>query len=209
LGWHHCTLHQFWIGDLYFSKRNNKAFLETHIGIVRFPTTKDTGDTAWHIDSSFPSEDSDPNDCSIWRENKYSRDRALLMLFLFSDVDEQTAPTRIRLGSHLEVARILAPVGEQGLTNIDLSSTTNCPETLATGAAGTVYLCHPFLVHADQINRGCQPRFMTQPSLYPVGAFEEAEKATFPIKSIDQETSVIPIEEAVCRALRKPTVATA
>jgi hypothetical protein len=33
---------------------------------------------------------------------------------------------------------------------------------------GTVYLCHPFLVHAAQIHRGSQPRFMAQPPLLPV-----------------------------------------
>ncbi|KAM3090183.1 phytanoyl-CoA dioxygenase family protein [Phormidesmis sp. 146-35] len=174
--------------------------------IVRFPINEDPGDTGWHIDSSFPGENSDPNDYSTWRINIHSRDRALLMLFLFSDVGEQDAPTRIRSGSHLEVARILAPAREEGLTDFDVSATANCPEVIATGAAGTVYLCHPFLVHAAQINCGSQPRFMTQPPLYPVGAFEGADKETSPIKYIDKETSSIPIEEAVCRALRKSDV---
>ncbi|KAM3098723.1 phytanoyl-CoA dioxygenase family protein [Phormidesmis sp. 146-12] len=177
--------------------------------IVRFPINEDPGDTGWHIDSSFPCEDSDPNDYSTWRINIHSRDRALLMLFLFSDVGEQDAPTRIRSGSHLEVARILAPAREEGLTDFDVSATANCPEVIATGAAGTVYLCHPFLVHAAQINCGSQPRFMTQPPLYPVGAFEGADKETSPIKYIDKETSSIPIEEAVCRALRKSDVGAA
>ena len=36
---------------------------------------------------------------------------------------------------------------------------------LAIGAAGTVYLCHPFLVHAAQIHRGESPRIMSQPPL--------------------------------------------
>lgn len=174
---------------------------------VRFPSNEDTGDTGWHIDSSFPGEDSDPNDFTTWRINIYSRDRALLMLFLFSDVDEQDAPTRVRSGSHMEVARILASAGEEGLAGFDLSAklsvTANCPEVIATGAAGTVYLCHPFLAHAAQINRGSQPRFMAQPPLYPVGAFECTGKTTPPIECTDKTTSSIPIEEAVCRALRK------
>ena len=45
-------------------------------------------------------------------------------------------------------------------------------ELIATGEAGTVYLCHPFLVHAAQINYGTQPRFMAQPPLYPAKPFE-------------------------------------
>jgi hypothetical protein len=39
------------------------------------------------------------------------------------------------------------------------------PIALATGEAGTIYLCHPFLVHAAQMHRGSIPRFMAQPPL--------------------------------------------
>jgi hypothetical protein len=46
------------------------------------------------------------------------------------------------------------------------------PEALALGAAGTVYLCHPFLVHAAQPHHGVTPRFMAQPPLYPRVPFE-------------------------------------
>jgi len=97
-----------------------------------------------------------------------SRGRALLMLFLFSDVGGQDAPIRIRAGSHPDVARILEPAGEAGVpvSALDLGMTSGCPEVTATGEAGTVYLCHPFLVHAAQVNRGTRPRFMAQPPLH-------------------------------------------
>jgi len=39
------------------------------------------------------------------------------------------------------------------------------PRALASGEAGTVYLCHPFLVHAAQRHRGSIPRFMAQQAL--------------------------------------------
>jgi hypothetical protein len=139
---------------------------------VRFPSKEDTGDTGWHVDASFQGEDSDPNDFFTWKVNIHSKGRALLMLFLFSDVGELDAPTRIRVGSHLEVARMLAPAGEEGLSSFDLGSTKKLPEVLATGTAGTVYLCHPFLVHAAQVNRGTQPRFLAQPPLYPSQRFK-------------------------------------
>jgi len=45
------------------------------------------------------------------------------------------------------------------------------PQALATGAAGTVYLCHPFLVHAAQKHHGTRPRFMAQPPLAPAEPF--------------------------------------
>jgi hypothetical protein len=43
------------------------------------------------------------------------------------------------------------------------------PEVLATVDAGTVYLCHPFLVHAAQRHQGTAPRFMAQPPLVSAG----------------------------------------
>jgi hypothetical protein len=168
---------------------------------VRFPCDPDmgdTGDTGWHIDASFPGEDSDPQDYLSWRVNVHSRGRALLMLFLFSDVGELDAPTRIRRGSHLEVARLLAPAGEKGLAirDLELSATTTCPETLATGQAGTVYLCHPFLVHAAQINRGSQPRFMAQPPLLPAQAVAKG----FAVPG-QQTAAFVPVALAICQAL--------
>ena len=57
-----------------------------------------------------------------WRANIHSKGRALLMLFLFSDVGERDAPTRIRVGSHKDVARQLAPAGDAGLTLRELAA---------------------------------------------------------------------------------------
>lgn len=136
---------------------------------VRFPSPEDPGDTGWHVDASFAH---DQPDFMQWRVNVASRGRALLMLFLLSDVGEADAPTRIRAGSHLEIARKLAPAGDEGLTLGELAKrgfdeTAPCPEVLATGTAGTVYLCHPFLVHAAQPHRGTRPRFLAQPPLLP------------------------------------------
>lgn len=136
---------------------------------VRFPSPDDPGDAGWHIDASFGFDDPD---FLSWRANIRSRGRALLMLFLFSDVGADDAPTRIRAGSHLDIARRLAPAGEIGLSLRELAAngfaeSAGRPETLATGAAGTVYLCHPFLVHTAQPHRGSRPRFLAQPPLLP------------------------------------------
>ena len=142
-----------------------------HMGTfpIRFPSPDEPGDAGWHIDTSYGWQER-PTDFLSWRANVFSRDRALLMLFLYSDVGDADAPTRIRIGSHLQVARELAPVGEAGLSLRELAadgfaSTADLPEALATGPAGTVYLCHPFLVHAAQPHRGTRPKFMAQPPL--------------------------------------------
>jgi hypothetical protein len=143
---------------------------------MRFPSKEDPGDAGWHVDASFGTE---APDFLQWRVNVVSRGRALLMLFLLSDVDAEDAPTRIRVGSHRDIARLLLPHGEAGMTLTDLAATDfagtgACGEALAIGPAGTVYLCHPFLVHAAQPHRGTRPRFMAQPPLLPRGAFDPA-----------------------------------
>lgn len=141
---------------------------------IRFPSNDEPGDTGWHVEASFAGED--PNDFFSWRINVSSKGRALLMLFLFSDVGERDAPARIRIGSHLDVARLLKPSGEAGLSFMELAKklyvTATRQQVLATGKAGTVYLCHPLLVHAAQPHHGDNPRFMAQPPLYPAREFQ-------------------------------------
>jgi hypothetical protein len=155
---------------------------------VRFPSAEDPGDTGWHVDASFPGDD--PGNFFEWRINVKSRGRALLMLFLFSDVGEKDAPTRIRTGSHLDVAKALQPAGENGLSfmevAIKLAGMPAREEILATGKAGTVYLCHPFIAHAAQPHQGTEPRFLAQPPLLlrndlaiadKIGAYNPVEEA--------------------------------
>lgn len=141
---------------------------------IRFPSDDDPGDAGWHVDMSFGTDDPD---FMQWRINIKSRGRALLMLFLFSDAGPEDAPTKLRKGSHADIARQLLPHGEAGMTLQALAadgfaSTEHCKEVLATGPAGTVYLCHPFLVHSAQPHRGTRPRFMAQPALMPRGEFD-------------------------------------
>ncbi len=158
---------------------------------VRFPSAVDPGDTGWHIDMSFGT---DTPDFMSWRANVHSKGRALLMLFLFSDVGERDAPTVIRVGSHADIARQLAPAGEQGLTLGELAAdgfaaSAHRPVVTGTGDAGTVYLCHPFLVHAAQPLRGKRPRFLAQPPLLPVDPDNRARG------------DLSPVEQATARAL--------
>lgn len=158
--------------------------------VIRFPSKEPPGDDGWHIDAGFGEEAPDFLD---WRANIASRGRALLMLFLFSDVDEDEAPTRIRAGSHRDIARQLAAADEAGMTLRELAAdgfacSAHRPERLATGPAGTVYLCHPFLVHAGQPHRGARPRFLAQPPLLPASR-------------LSPECGPSPVERAIRHAL--------
>ncbi|WP_433237928.1 phytanoyl-CoA dioxygenase family protein [Actinomadura nitritigenes] len=152
---------------------------------IRFPSDEAPGDDGWHIDASFPGDD--PDDFMRYRVNLASRGRALLMLFLFSDVGEDDAPTRVRVGSHLDVPPLLEPAGDAGVSFMDIAreavpASEHRPVALATGRAGDVYLCHPFLVHAAQPHRGTRVKFMAQPPLSPSGPLPE----TSPVRTAIQ-----------------------
>ncbi|WP_206376816.1 phytanoyl-CoA dioxygenase family protein [Sphingomonas sp. G-3-2-10] len=160
---------------------------------VRFPSEDAAGDDGWHIDVSFGYEHPDFME---WRANVSSKGRALLMLFLFSDVGADDAPTRIRVGSHFDIARQLAPAGDAGLTLRELAAdgfagSAHRREELALGKAGTVYLCHPFLVHAAQRHRGTTPRFMAQPPLMP----------REPVSLCRPDGDYSPVEQAILNAI--------
>jgi Phytanoyl-CoA dioxygenase (PhyH) len=139
---------------------------------VRFPSEEGPGDAGWHIDSGYTAPDGST------RTNVRAPGGGLLALFLFSDVDDDSAPTRLRRGSHQDVARVLAPSGDEGLEQdeamwrrIDEAS-AHRPTVLATGSAGDVYLCHQLLVHAASWpHRGRIPRVMAQPSVVLLGEY--------------------------------------
>jgi hypothetical protein len=154
---------------------------------VRFPNEDDPGYASWHFDSGSPRGD------KTW-SSVQSPTRALLSLFLFSDVGEDDAPTLLLRGSHLDVAALLGPAGEEGLEWSSLESRLPSAAferevVAATGAAGDVYLCHPFLVHrASWPHRGRSPRLMAQPSVW----LKEPYALTDP-------DAAFPVEQAILR----------
>ena len=160
---------------------------------VRFPHPSDPGDAGWHMEASY-THDGKPG---LWL-NLSSRSRTLLMLFLFSEIGPDDAPTLIKVGSHLDVPPFLVEAGERGVENFALCKrmaaagkldSPDRPLALATGHPGDVYLCHPFLIHSAQPHRGTVPRFMAQPPLMPAVPFD-----------IEQGSS--PVEQAIRLGLR-------
>lgn len=155
---------------------------------VRFPHPDDPGDAGWHIDGSFAVD-------GEYGVNVRSRERGLLLLYLLSDVGEDDAPTEIKVGSHLDVPPLLAPFGDEGTSFATVSrelpaSTFDRPSAFATGRAGDVYVCHPFLVHrATWPHRGSRPRAVAQPAV--------ALLRPFTLDGIDPR----PVEQAVLAGL--------
>ncbi|MCA1601324.1 MAG: phytanoyl-CoA dioxygenase family protein [Acidobacteria bacterium] len=158
---------------------------------VRFPNTKDPGDSGWHIDGSYDVE-------GKWWVNVHSRYRGLLALFLFTAVGDNDAPTELVVGSHLDIPRILAPYGEAGVFSGDVAqdlpaSTFQRPRAFATGHAGDVYICHPFVVHrATWPHRGVEPRVVAQPEI--------AHPQPFALRD---HRDVCAVERAILRGLER------
>jgi hypothetical protein len=148
---------------------------------VRFPSADDPGDAGWHIEASYDSGGEQ-------RVNIRSRQRGLLVLYLLTDVDAASAPTRIRPGSHREAARVLAPAGDEGMPWLKAAqaaaeATEHLPTVLATGKAGDVFLCHPFLVHAATWpHTGRLPRIIAQPGV----ALHDQFPLTNPLSPVEQ-----------------------
>jgi hypothetical protein len=144
--------------------------------MVRFPG-QDRAGAGYHIEGSYLGPEGQQ-----WWVNVRSRARGLLALFLFTDVGPGDAPTRLVCGSHLAVPEFLAPYGEQGTdsdTQLWYPSTLCRPVAHATGAAGDVYLCHPFVVHtATWPHYGTAPRMIAQPAVQVAGGF--AIDGTYP-----------------------------
>jgi hypothetical protein len=159
--------------------------------VIRIPYPGDPGDTGWHIDASFPGPTTDT--LYDWYVNYRSRGRGLLLLCLLSDIAVDDAPTRILEGSHHAIPPLLRPFGDDGV--MGLSAPLPDPEgpiALATGLAGDVYLCHPFLVHAaGWPHRGSQPRLIAQPPIALEGA----------LRLEDGDRHLSPVALAVRRAL--------
>jgi hypothetical protein len=142
---------------------------------IRFPHPSAPDDDGWHIDGSYAGPDG-----AFW-VNLGSRGRALLLLFLFTDVGPDDAPTRIRVGSHLGIPRLLASAGDAGTPSGPLArripNLDALPLARATGSAGDVYLCHPFLAHAADRHHGSRPRVIAQPGLESTDGQLHAERA--------------------------------
>lgn len=122
-------------------------------GFASGPWTAPT--SGWHVDGGH------------FRRHPWSPDRALLTLFLCSDVEPGDGGTAVSVGSHHLVARVLADAEPDGLAHKQLLARANShPRTEVrevTGQAGDVVLLHPFLLHAQSVNTGAAVRFMANP----------------------------------------------
>jgi hypothetical protein len=123
---------------------------------VRFPVSPPADDRGWHIDANTPQPD------GSWAVT--GRPHTVLVLTLLSEVGVDDAPTRIRVGSHRDVARVLGvdPLNLEDMGRVVDQASSGRPVVHATGQPGDVYVVHPFTAHAADEHRGRTPRFMAQ-----------------------------------------------
>jgi hypothetical protein len=157
---------------------------------VRFPHPADPGDAGWHIDGSFEVG------AEHW-VNVRSRERGLLCLFLLSDVGPDDAPTELKVGSHFDVPPLLLPFGVRGAPFWRVSRrlperTYDRASAFATGRAGDVIVCHPFLVHrATWPHRGTTPRIMAQPGILRYQPFSLVGSDPWPVEQAIRQALVV------------------
>ncbi len=143
---------------------------------IRFPSSEDPGDAGWHVDPSFGWEN-EPDFLS-WRTNvQLAGTRALDALPILGRRRRGRADAgseQVRTSTSRAVSRRTARPACRcvSLRTRGSPSQRTDPSESRVGPAGTVYLCHPFLVHAARPHRGRVPRFLAQPALLPSGSFD-------------------------------------
>jgi hypothetical protein len=119
-------------------------------------TTWKVPEEGWHVDGAVHRTLTSPH-------------QALLPILLFNDIDPGDGGTAVSLGSHRDVAKILAKAEPTGLSPSELQSAVsklaraNVAEV--TGSAGSVAFLHPFMLHASSPNTTLRPRVIANPRI--------------------------------------------
>ncbi len=126
-----------------------------------------------------------------------SCDQVLTPIFLWSDVGPDDSPTLLCPGSHRDVSRYLRDAEPDGVPGEEIAefvhSRLRVTQTVgATGRAGDVIVCHPFLAHSINPTSPRQPRYISNVAVHGIAPFRLAEDAS----------ELTPVESAIATALR-------
>jgi hypothetical protein len=147
---------------------------------------------SWHIDGEFVHFADSP-------------EQAILQLVLLTDIGSKQSGTAIIPGSHTSVAKLLHEHRSEGLHSSKLKqiirqkySEENFEKGEfqvldACGSAGTIWLCHPFIVHATGLNVGNSVRVIANPPI--------SFKARMKVYNLGiNRNELCPVEQAIRRA---------
>jgi hypothetical protein len=113
----------------------------------------------WHIDGDW------------FRHHLLSGEQVLSPIFLWDDVSPDDGPTMLALGSHHAVARLLSDAEPEGVPGEDIGrffhKRLQVGDTVAaTGTAGDVIICHPFLAHSVNPIGPRGPRYISNVAVH-------------------------------------------
>jgi hypothetical protein len=123
---------------------------------TRFPGASDT---LWHVDGDW------------FTHHVTSGEQVLTPIFLWDDVGIDDSPTLLAVGSHLGVARLLADHEPEGVAGTHIgqvvdSTVARDEVAAATGEAGDLIVCHPFLAHSVNPAGPTRPRFISNVAVH-------------------------------------------
>lgn len=146
----------------------------------------------WHIDGIF---DHFPDQQAL----------SLFQIVLFTDIESRKSGTALVPGSHKFVSQLLHDNKDNGVPDSTVKKAIREVYSLEKwnkgefevidihGEAGTVWFCHPFLVHATGLNIGETIRVISNPNI--------AYKDKMRIYTDHSDESVSPIELAIRKSL--------
>jgi ectoine hydroxylase-related dioxygenase (phytanoyl-CoA dioxygenase family) len=139
----------------------------------------------WHIDGDW------------FTHHLTSADQVLTPIFLWGDIGSEDSPTLLCPGSHLEVARFLRDAEPDGVPGKEIANFVHSRLRVkgtveATGAAGDVIVCHPYLAHTVNPTSPRKARYISNVAVH----------GTAPLNATDEGARLTPVEAAVVTALR-------
>jgi hypothetical protein len=144
-------------------------------------------DPLWHIDGDW------------FHHHPVSGEQVLTPIFFWDTIGPDDGPTLLGSGSHGTVARLLASREPEGIPGSEIAAAVHehvsrdrLQAELATGEAGDVILCHPFLAHTINPNGSSRPRYISNVAVHAVADMNFDE----------QRRTLSPVETAIAQALQ-------
>jgi hypothetical protein len=139
----------------------------------------------WHIDGDW------------FNHHLTSGEQVLSPIFLWDNIGPADGPTLLAVGSHQAVARLLSDAEPDGVPGEEIGRFFHNrlqvgETTAATGTAGDVIICHPFLAHSVNPVGPKRPRYISKIAVHGFA----------PLTFDAGAPNLSPVERAIVQALQ-------